>query len=201
MLYWVIRAIMGGLVSALFGLEVSGRENVPSSGPVVVCSNHIAWLDPVVLAKVFPFKISFMAKEELFRYPVFGQVLRAVGAFPVKRGKADRGAIQAASAVLRQGGALGMFPEGTRSRTGEMGKGHNGAAYVAVRNRAAVLPVAIVGPYRIGRPVTVNIGKAMTLTGGGDRVSSQEMGEAAARVMEAIAGLLNRRRVSAGQPG
>lgn len=183
---------MGVVVSVLFGIEVNGRENVPSSGPVIVCSNHIGWIDPVVLAMVIPLRVSFMAKEELFRYPVFGGVLLRVGAFPVKRGKSDRNAVRIASAVLKNGGVLGMFPEGTRSRTGEMGKGHNGAAYLAIRNGAAVLPVGIAGPYRLGRPVRVSVGKPIVLEGAGERVSSDEMGIASARVMEAIAGLLDR---------
>jgi 1-acyl-sn-glycerol-3-phosphate acyltransferase len=180
-------------------LDVSGRENVPAGGPLVVCSNHIAWLDPVVLGVVLPRRIAFMAKEELFRYPVFGWCLRLLGAFPVKRGTADRNAVHFAGRVLSRGGVVGMFPEGTRSRTGQLGKAHNGAAYLAVRNRARVVPVGIRGPYGFARRIAVAIGPAMSLgEEGSKRITSKDMDEAAGRIMEAIASLVKRESPIAG---
>ena len=192
MLYWVIRAIMACVASILFRIEVRGRGNVPRVGPLVVCSNHLAWWDPVVLAMAVPLKISFMAKRELFGYPVFGWLLARLGAFPVRRGTADRQAIRAAEAVLESGGVLGMFPEGTRSETGELGKAHSGAGYLAIRSGARVLPVGISGEYRVGGRLRVVIGEPMDLTGGAGRVSSKDMKEAGDRVMGAIAELTGR---------
>ncbi len=192
MFYWAIRGILCPLAWMLFRVRVTGAENVPGSGPLVVCANHISWWDPVLVAGVVPRKICFMAKEELFRYPLFGRALLMLGAFPVRRGTSDRRAIVTARGVLERGGVIGVFPEGTRSRTGELGKAHNGAAYLAMRNGAAVLPVGITGPYRIGQPVKVAIGKPLTLGTGVEKPASQEVGRAGALVMEAIAGLIDR---------
>ncbi|NPV70945.1 MAG: 1-acyl-sn-glycerol-3-phosphate acyltransferase [Firmicutes bacterium] len=199
MLYWVLRRILCFVAWSLFRVRVWGKENVPSTGPLIVCSNHLNWWDPVVVAGAVPRKVSFMAKEELFRYPVFGQVLRMVEAFPVRRGAADRQAIASAGKVLAAGGAVGVFPEGTRSRTGELGKANNGGAYLAMRNAAPVLPVGITGPYGVGRTVKVIIGEPFMLDGFAGRPTSQDVEHGGARVMKAIAGLIDRGKSIEGQ--
>jgi 1-acyl-sn-glycerol-3-phosphate acyltransferase len=130
-------------------VQVDGRERIPNRGSLLVVANHTSVLDPVVLAAVFPRPILFMAKDELFHVPIFGRLLRGAGIIPVRRGRPDRAALQGALAVLREGGVLAVFPEGTRSADGVLRPVHAGAGLLAVRSEAPVLPIAIVGTERL----------------------------------------------------
>src|SRR5439155_21637482 len=105
-------------------------------GPLIVVSNHFAWVDPVMLGAYFPRPLIFMAKQELWRRRPIGWIVERYGAFPVRRGEADRGAIRAALGILEAGGALGIFPEGTRSRSGVLSSPHPGAGLLALRSGA-----------------------------------------------------------------
>jgi len=137
---WTMRGFFGALTQ----VRVCGAENVPVHGPLVVVSNHLQWTDPVVLGAIFPRPIIFMAKQELWRRAVIGWIVERYGAFPVRRGEADRLAIRRALSILQADGAVGIFPEGTRSRAGGLKSPHPGASLVALRSGAPVLPVGIV---------------------------------------------------------
>lgn len=145
----LLRALLLPILGRLIGLRVEGLQHVPASGALLVVANHLHNADPILLSVAFPRPLHFMAKKELFTIPVVGWVIRRVGAFPVDRGKADRGAIRRAEATLAAGIAVGMFPEGTRSRTASMGRAHPGAALLALRADVPVLPVTIVGSERL----------------------------------------------------
>lgn len=131
-----------------FQIRVTGLDRVPRSGPVVLAINHLSMLDPILIGAVMPRPICFMAKEELFRYPLLGRILRWVNAFPVRRGEPDRDAIQYALKRLREGHVVGIFPEGTRSLDGRLLELHGGTALLALKSGAPILPVAITGTQR-----------------------------------------------------
>jgi len=144
--------------------KVTGADNLPGTGPVVVISNHLSLWDPLVVGSAVKRKVYFMAKEELFRYPFVGSIIRSWGAFPVKRGHTDRKALKNAMEVLRNGHVLGIFPEGTRSTSGELQDFKSGAVALAVKFNAPILPVGLTGTKNIfskGRfhSFQVNIGK------------------------------------------
>lgn len=145
MLYFLAKAVMTVCLSIAFGFRVTGTENVPEAGPVIIVANHAAAMDPIALGCACPRQISFMAKAELFENLMLGAFLRGLHAFPVKRGKVDREAYRQSMDILKAGGVLGMFPEGTRSATGELQNAHPGAAHFAVQTGTPVLPAAIVG--------------------------------------------------------
>jgi 1-acyl-sn-glycerol-3-phosphate acyltransferase len=105
-----------------------------------------------------------MAKEELFSVPVLGKIVGRLHAFPVKRGMSDREALRKGLGVLKDGNVLGLFPEGTRSKTGELGKGLAGAGFFALRTNAAVVPCAIIGPYKKFSRLKVVYGKPIDLS-------------------------------------
>ncbi len=130
----------------------------------IVYSNHISLLDPIVVGCFTRRPIRFMAKEELFRNRLFGFVLfRLLGAFPVNRGKSDIAAIKNAIRLLKNGEVLGMFPEGTRSRTGEMLDAEPGLSMIAVRAKVPVVPVALITKYKLFGLLTVKIGDPVLL--------------------------------------
>lgn len=189
--------LMRGLLLALCRWRVLGRENVPLRGPLLVVANHLNMVDPPLLAASLPRRIVFMAKEELFALPL-GPIVRAYGAFPVRRGEPDRKALRQAEKFLGQGVALGMFPEGTRSRSHAMQRAHPGTALIALRSGAPILPVGIWGSEKIGgmasvlgRPdITVNIGKPFLVPPLTGRVAAKELGEVADFIMEQVAGLI-----------
>ncbi len=136
-----------------------------------------------------------MAKEELFRWPVLGQLIKSLGAFPIKRGQSDRAAMKTAQEIITQGQMLGMFPEGSRSRTGGLRPFKAGAAVLALRTGATVLPVALVGTQRIFRqgwfrPFQVRIG-APIMVNKPDVVDSAKVEELTARFYTAIENLLS----------
>ena len=126
-------------------LEIYGRENIPDEGPVVIASNHLSLLDPPVLGASATRKVHFMAKSELFKPAWFGTLIRKLGAFPVKRGEMDREAIKTGLTILKENKVLAVFPEGTRSKTGEIGEFKGGAFKVAQKTGAPIIPVAIDG--------------------------------------------------------
>ena len=105
-----------------------------------------------------------MAKEELFSVPVLGKILPQINAFPVKRGMSDREALRKGLEVLKEGKVLGLFPEGTRSKTGELGKGLAGAGFFALRSDAHIVPCAIIGPYKAFKRLKVVYGKPIDMS-------------------------------------
>ncbi len=139
------------LLRLLTSYRVEGMERFPSRGPVLLVANHSNLIDPPILGALLPRHIRFMAKIELFRLPVVGWIVRHYDAFPVRRGDADRQAFEWALQVLARGEVLGMFPEGTRSKTGGLQAGQLGVAVLALRSGAPVVPVGISGSHRVLR--------------------------------------------------
>ncbi len=142
-----LRATAAKLVLALYRTEFSGIENVPAEGGFVLAGNHVSYLDPVLLWCGVPRETHFIAKQELFETPVVGWGLRRVWAFPITRGSADREAITRATTLLKNGEPVGIFPEGTRQSadSDEVGEGHAGVSFIAMRAAAPVVPVGISG--------------------------------------------------------
>jgi 1-acyl-sn-glycerol-3-phosphate acyltransferase len=156
----------------LMGWKIQGLENMPLDGPVILAINHVSFWDPVVAACSLPRQVSFMAKEELFKLPFVKWLLTALGAFPVKRGQGDMNAIRQSLAILKNGRVLGLFPEGTRSKTGEIQKGMPGMVLLMEKGKATVIPIRVSGTKHlltkgwgnirvvIGKPLTSEILKA-----------------------------------------
>ena len=136
------------LFRGLFRGTTQGLDNVPMDGPLVVVSNHGSHLDPPLLGHALGRPVAFMAKAELFAVPLLGAVIRACGAYPVRRGASDREAIRTATAKLEEGWATGVFLDGTRQANGRVNNPLPGAALLAARSGAPLLPVAIVNSHR-----------------------------------------------------
>ena len=159
--YQFAKTAVSVLLFPVYRIQVIGKENIPKEGGVLLCSNHISNLDPPVVGITCPRPISFMAKAELFDSPIFGKILKKVNAFPVKRGMSDREALRTGLKALKDGHVLGLFPEGTRSKTGELGKGLAGAGFFAMRTDAKVIPCAIIGHYKFMNRIKVVYGEAI----------------------------------------
>jgi 1-acyl-sn-glycerol-3-phosphate acyltransferase len=166
--YSAVRFLLGGFVGALSGWEVRGREHVPRSGGVIVASNHVSYWDPPLVGAAATRELHFLAKEELFRTPVLGPLIRVFNAIPIRRGVADLSGLTKAMDVLRAGDALIVFPEGTRNRSGTLNAARPGIGMLAVSTDALVVPACIVGSNRPGKwlfrlaPLRVSFGPPRT---------------------------------------
>jgi 1-acyl-sn-glycerol-3-phosphate acyltransferase len=161
--------------TTLFHTAYRGRrrhaERVPADGPVILVANHAAFLDGPVVFSLAPRPVTFLVKQEAFT-GLFGRVLEAVGQVPIDRTVGDRTALATATAVLHRGGAVGIFPEGTRGE-GDVEQVNQGAAWIALRTGAPIVPVAVLGTRVAGRsaetwpvpwsPITVDFGEPFTL--------------------------------------
>jgi 1-acyl-sn-glycerol-3-phosphate acyltransferase len=188
MLYRLCRLILRILFWVLYRLETRGVSNIPLKGPVILCSNHRSLQDPITLGVWVPRKVHYMAKAELFRVPLFGQLIKAVGAFPVKRSGVSKEAIRTAISLLQEGHVLGIFPEGTRNETVGMGK--RGAVTMAIRSKALVVPVALVGEYRPFRKMLAIYGTPIDLSPYADQSTTESMEEATDLIMSRIREML-----------
>jgi 1-acyl-sn-glycerol-3-phosphate acyltransferase len=136
---WLLRLTTGPLLAP----KVTGTENVPMDGGLVVAANHRSYLDPPLLGTWFPRPIHYMAKQELWKIPLLGPLISAVDAFPVNRDAADIGSIKRALRILKDGGVVGIFPEGTRNVSGEA-QVKSGAVVLASAAHCPVVPVGLV---------------------------------------------------------
>lgn len=146
--YRVVAGLLTGLAWLLFRPTVIGRENIPLQGPVLIAPIHRSNVDFAFTLFMSPRKVFFMAKDSIFGVPLLGPLVRHLGAFPVRRGAADRESMTLAEAVLRRGNALVLFPEGTRKEGLSVEPLHDGAMFVAARTGATVVPVGIGGSER-----------------------------------------------------
>ncbi len=156
----VFQKLIYQLVSKLFVLPIYkfvfrghliGRENIPQQNSFIMVSNHGSLLDPPLLGHALGRNISFMAKAELFKVPLLGSIIKACGAYPVKRGIVDKNTIQTACKKLSNNNCIGIFIDGTRQKNGRVNKPKQGAALLAFKNQKLLLPVAIVNSHRLIR--------------------------------------------------
>jgi 1-acyl-sn-glycerol-3-phosphate acyltransferase len=200
LLYGIVKWIAWVILKIFFWFRIEGQENVPKDGRLVVAGNHVSYLDPAVIGAGMPRRVYFMAKAELFTIPVLGALIRGLGAFPVQRGGADRKALGRALQVLQEEKVLGIFPEGTRAEEGERLPGQSGAAALALKTGANILPVAVVGTekvlskrhfFRFSR-VTLKIGTVIPVEKE-TKLHKDNVMELTTKVMENIENLLEER--------
>ena len=165
---FISKIVVFPIFKFLFRGELDGAKNIPDENSFILVSNHGSLLDPPFLGHALGRKVSFMAKQELFNIPILSQVIRACGAYPVKRGLVDKNSIVLASKKLLNNEIIGIFIDGTRQKDGFVNKPKNGAALIASKTRKLLLPVAIINSHRLVRfkffipffnKVTIKIGK------------------------------------------
>lgn len=176
------------LARAFWGLRVSGSEHIPRTGPLIVAGNHVSLADgPLVAVAVSPFRyMRFLGKAELFEIPLLGWYLRNTGSIPLDRQRGDVPAMRAALEILRRGGCLALFPEGTRSKTGSPGRPKGGVGFLAGQAGATVVPAHVIntGAFPWARPLEVRFGPGLKFVG--DASAREECLAFAERVMERV---------------
>jgi 1-acyl-sn-glycerol-3-phosphate acyltransferase len=139
--YGIVYFIVSVFFRLIARVETVGQEYIPDSGPFILVTNHLHWLDPPLVGIMLPYRATIFAAEKWEVHWLLGPLLRSMDAIFVRRGEVDRKALREALAVLKGGGILGMAPEGTRSKTGGLQEGRSGASYLAYRTGTKVLPV------------------------------------------------------------
>jgi 1-acyl-sn-glycerol-3-phosphate acyltransferase len=178
--------------------EVKGKENIPQIGSILVVSNHLSVSDPVLIGLVLGRKINYMAKEQLFRNKIADWILRSLGAFPVFRGSSTRDALRQAEIILKEGKALGMFPEGKRSMQNTLQPAQLGTALLACHSNVPILPLGITGTenirgisWIIHRPkITITIGTPFNIPTVKHRLAKETLEKYSDTIMMYIARLI-----------
>ena len=157
-MYLFFRKLVSIFFHIKYKINVINEENIPDmKGGYIIACNHQSYADPPLMAAIIRGKFSFMAKEELFKNPYFAWLIRRCGAFPVTRGSGDDTPINTALEVIKKGRIFVIFPEGTRSKDGTIGRVKSGIALIASEANAPVLPVCV--RYKNKKEIDVNIGK------------------------------------------
>jgi len=214
--YVITRFVLRPLFYLVFRPHVTGRENVPPTGPVILASNHLSFIDSIAIPLMAPRKVSYLAKAEYFTTPGFAGwwtrvLFSALGALPVEREtqRAAQAALDTALTVLHDGGAFGIYPEGTRSRDGRLARGKTGVAWLALTADCPVVPVAVRGTDKVQpvgatwpRPARVSVSFGEPLTFGefaGQAAKGKPRREVTDRIMTAIAALSGQEKAGWGE--
>lgn len=193
-LYDVFRPLAKGFISLRFCVTSFGEENIPEKGAFILAANHISALDPVMIISHCPRTLHFMAKDELFKNPVFASFLKKMNVFPVKRQTSDKRALEFAKRIISSGWVLGIFPEGSRIKDASPKRAKNGVSYLAAKTKADVLPVSIYkapGVRKLRPQITIRFGKLIKNSelGFSEEYSQQKIRESSEKIMSAITAL------------
>ena len=165
----IVRSLLKGIMNIychiVYRIKVEGLENIPVEGPVIICPNHVHALDSISFVPYLNRMVYIMAKEELFKTKFKNYIFREVGCFPVKRGKGDTEALDAAKEYLENGQMIMIFPEGTRNLLARGGKIKKGASRLALAENVPIVPVGINGNYKPFTKVKIRVGKPITMEG------------------------------------
>ena len=193
-LYDVFRPLAKGFISLRYCVTSFGEENIPQKGAFILAANHISALDPVMIISRCPRTLHFMAKDELFKNPVFASFLKKMNVFPVKRQTSDKRALEFAKRIISSGWVLGIFPEGSRIKDASPKRAKNGVSYLAAKTKADVLPVSIYkapGVRKLRPQITIRFGKLIKNSelGFSEEYSQQKIRESSEKIMSAITAL------------
>jgi 1-acyl-sn-glycerol-3-phosphate acyltransferase len=155
--------ILKPLFVGFFGIRGQGFESIPRQGGLIIICNHFSAFDPPVVASLMPRPVYFMTKSELFRFRPFGFVIRALHAYPVRRGTPDRAALRHSLELLKANQILLIFPEGHRTETGQLQPARSGTVFLGKRSGCAIVPVGIVGQYGFRRGIRYYVGEAFVI--------------------------------------
>jgi 1-acyl-sn-glycerol-3-phosphate acyltransferase len=200
---WKVLYVVAIIIKPFFlRLQIEGEEHIPRTGGCVVASNHTRGPDYVIVGYASPRQIYYMAKAEIFAFhPLLDKLVTSAGAFPVRRGQGDTSAIDQAVAMVKSGHLLGMFPEGTRSKTGALQRGKPGAARIALGAQVAIVPVVVINSEPVLRDVlkfqrrplvVVRFGPPVAPAGGAD--NAEDVQRLTTKMMLALADLLPEER-------
>lgn len=190
--YTVLKKLLEKFFIWLFRVETEGMENIPKEGGVLLCPNHLSNWDPIIIGAVSKRQIRFMAKSSLFKIPLLNSLIKALGAFPVHRGSADPSALKKAIGYLKDGDAVGLFPQGTRmmGKEPDMTGVKSGVGMISFRAKADVVPVYIkTKDYRIKlfRKVYLKFGKVIPYEElGFDKGNQEEYTAAAEKIFTKV---------------
>ncbi|MEB3291834.1 MAG: lysophospholipid acyltransferase family protein [Synechococcales bacterium] len=188
-------SVVSPVLHVYFQGRIYGAEHVPRRGRLLVVSNHASDFDPPIVSNCVGRPVAFMAKEELFKVPILKQAIAAYGAYPVKRGAADRAAMKAAIASIEQGWATGVFLDGTRTTDGRIHDPKLGAAWIAAKTQAPMLPVSLWGSEQIFQPgsgfprpvpLTIRIGQPIPPPQSSDRAELEAVTQRCAAAIHAL---------------
>lgn len=188
-------SIVSPALHTYWRLNIYGAENVPKSGGLIAVSNHASYFDPPILSNCVGRPVAFMAKEELFKIPVFKQGIQLYGAYPVKRQMGDRAALRAATTAIESGWIAAIFLQGTRSPDAKITDPKLGAAWIAAKAKVPLLPVSLWGTEKIlikgsalpkPVPLTVRIGEVIPPPASTKKADLQAVTEQCAAVINAL---------------
>lgn len=163
-MYNFIKELLCIVMHLMFKIEVRGTINLPENEGFLLCSNHISNFDPVLIGISIDRKLSFMAKESLFKIPVLGYIIKQCGAFPVNRNGNEIATVKKAISILKDGNVMAMFPEGTRHKDGEFKEVKKGVGLIALKADTTVIPIRIIGRYKLFSKIILNIGNPIHIS-------------------------------------
>lgn len=190
--YHIARFIVNIVFRIIFRVEILGKENIPTEGRLILCSNHISNLDPIMVAIAVPRPISFMAKKELFENKFLRKLISGLRAFPVDRQGSDLSAIRNSLKVLKEENVLGIFPEGTRVEKMDLENTKSGIGLIAIKGKSPVVPIYIDSKYMLFSKVKVVIGEPMNFDDYYDKkLATEDYRDISKDIMKSIYALKN----------
>lgn len=185
MFYRIAKTVVGLYLRLLFRVEVRG--SIPKTGGCLICPNHTSYYDPAVVAAFSNRQLTFMAKQELFSSPLFGWLIRRLGAFPVNRDTNGLSAVKTTLSILKKEKVTLIFPEGKRNKTGKKITPKSGAAMIALRAQVPIVPVGIKSTFRPFAKLKITYGEPVTFEEYyGQRLEGEQLDKLSDQLMDQI---------------
>ncbi|MEG0074432.1 MAG: lysophospholipid acyltransferase family protein [Eubacterium sp.] len=187
MIYTICKTLVHVINVLWFNFTITGKENIPEEGNYIICPNHVSIYDPVVIASQIKRQVHFMAKAELYENPFLKWLMLAVGTIPVDRHHVSMDTLRESLKVLKDGGILGIFPEGTRAKDGERLKPMDGFVVFALKTKSPIIPVHITGEYKFRGKINIKFGKSIELNECyGKKIKAEEISKISQKIMDNV---------------